>query len=75
MKNEQLDITDREIISELRKNCRGSYRDIARRVGLSPAVVIDRMNRLEKKGVIKGIPQALIFLSWGMNLWGLFVSQ
>lgn len=71
MKNEQLDITDREIISELRKNCRGSYRDIARRVGLSPAVVIDRMNRLEKKGVIKGYSASLDFLKLGYEFMGL----
>ncbi len=71
MKNEQIDAVDREILSELRKNCRGSYRDIARRVGLSPAAVIERMKRLEKGGVVKGYTASLDFLKLGYEFMGL----
>ncbi len=71
MKNEQIDVVDKGILSELRKNCRGSYRDIARRVGLSPAAVIERMKRLEKKGIIKGYSASLDFLKLGYEFMGL----
>lgn len=71
MKNEQLDAVDKEIISQLRKNCRGSYRELARRVGLSPASVIERMKRLEKTGVIKGYSASLDFLKLGYEFMGL----
>jgi DNA-binding Lrp family transcriptional regulator len=71
MKNEQLDAVDREILAELRKNCRGSYRDISRRVGLSPAAVIERMKRLEKNGIIKGYSASLDFLKLGYEFMGL----
>jgi len=49
-----LDKTDAEILSVLRENCRGSYREIAKRLRLHPTTLISRMQKLEKSGVIQG---------------------
>jgi Lrp/AsnC family transcriptional regulator for asnA, asnC and gidA len=54
MKSKQMDETDERILRELKKNCRQSYRKLATGIGLSPAALIDRMKKLEKKGFIKG---------------------
>jgi len=49
-----LDKTDEEILRELLKNCRGSYREIASRLKLHPSTLISRMQRLEKTRVVRG---------------------
>ena len=48
-----LDKTDEEIVHELLKSCRGSYRELASRLKMHPTTLISRMNRLEKTGVIR----------------------
>jgi len=49
-----LDKTDDEILHELLKNCRGSYREIAKRLKLHPTTLISRMQKLEKTHVVLG---------------------
>ncbi|MFA6214661.1 MAG: Lrp/AsnC family transcriptional regulator [Candidatus Micrarchaeia archaeon] len=49
-----LDKTDEEILHELMKNCRGSYRELAKRLRLHPTTLISRMQRLERTGAIRG---------------------
>jgi len=49
-----IDKTDGEILHELLKNCRGSYREIAKRLKMHPSTLISRMQRLEKTRVIQG---------------------
>ncbi|WP_019615747.1 leucine-responsive transcriptional regulator Lrp [Psychromonas ossibalaenae] len=48
-----LDKIDRNILRELQKNGRISNVALAEKVGLSPTPCIERVKRLEKKGVIK----------------------
>jgi Lrp/AsnC family leucine-responsive transcriptional regulator len=50
----QLDDTDRRIIGELREEGRISFAELGRRVNLSPPAVADRVQRLERRGVIVG---------------------
>ncbi|MFA6530727.1 MAG: Lrp/AsnC family transcriptional regulator [Candidatus Micrarchaeia archaeon] len=71
MKNEQLDNVDRLLLTELRKDCRASYRELARRVGMSPAAVIEHMKQMEKGGMIKGYSASLDFLKLGYEFMGL----
>lgn len=71
MKNKQIDNTDKEILLCLRTNCRSSYRKLARKVGLSPAALIERMNRLEKANIVKGYAASLDFLKLGYEFMGL----
>jgi Lrp/AsnC family leucine-responsive transcriptional regulator len=49
-----LDETDRRIISELANDGRVSFAELGRRVNLSPPTVAERVQRLERQGVITG---------------------
>lgn len=50
----QLDETSRAIVSALASDGRASYQDIADQVGLSRPAVMERVKRLEERGVITG---------------------
>jgi Lrp/AsnC family leucine-responsive transcriptional regulator len=49
-----MDATDREILGELARNGRISYRDLGAAVGLSANAAADRVRRLRREGVITG---------------------
>jgi Lrp/AsnC family leucine-responsive transcriptional regulator len=49
-----LDQRDLEILAALQEDARATYADIARRVGLSPSSVHQRVRKLEESGVIRG---------------------
>jgi Lrp/AsnC family leucine-responsive transcriptional regulator len=49
-----LDETDRRIIGELTTDGRVSFAELGRRVNLSPPSVAERVQRLERQGVITG---------------------
>lgn len=55
MRNEMMvDSLDRAIIAELEEEARLSNAELARRVGLTPAPCLRRVQRLEREGVITG---------------------
>ncbi|MBT8416770.1 MAG: Lrp/AsnC family transcriptional regulator [Silicimonas sp.] len=54
MKTHRLDKTDLELLTILARNGRLSKSELARRVGLGPTSCWERMQRLEKAGVIAG---------------------
>ena len=61
-----LDATNRRLLSELQEDARLSLAELGRRVGLSSPAVTDRLQRLERDGVITGYraevdPRALGF--------------
>lgn len=45
---------DRAILGEYLRDARQSYREIARKVGVSPGTVLSRVKKLEQAGIIKG---------------------
>lgn len=49
-----IDDTDATILELLQENARISQADIARVVGLAPSAVLERIRKLESRGVIKG---------------------
>jgi len=49
-----LDDTDWRILTELQRNGRVSFADLARGVAMSPSAVAERVRRLEEAGVISG---------------------
>ena len=49
-----LDETDRRIIGELSRDGHVSFAELGRRVSLSPPAVAERVQRLERQGVITG---------------------
>ena len=48
------DVTNRRILAELQDDGRLSLAELGRRVGLSPPAVAERVQRLERDGVITG---------------------
>lgn len=70
MKNEQLDATDYEILRTLKTSARDSYREVAAKVGLSPASLIERVKRLEKSGVLTGYTAKVNYFKMGMEYMG-----
>ncbi|GFZ88476.1 Lrp/AsnC family transcriptional regulator [Nesterenkonia alkaliphila] len=54
-----IDDLDRAIIAELSEDARLSNTELARRVGLTPAPCLRRVQRLERTGVIEGYHAAL----------------
>ncbi len=48
----KLDALDYEILRELRRNARESFRGVAAKLGVHPSTVIQRVERMEKEGVI-----------------------
>ncbi|MEV7013913.1 Lrp/AsnC family transcriptional regulator, partial [Streptosporangium sp. NPDC051022] len=53
-KGAQLDRMDWELLRELQDNARLSYKELSRRVHLSPPAVAERVHKLEESGVITG---------------------
>ncbi|MGI8606773.1 MAG: Lrp/AsnC family transcriptional regulator [Gaiellaceae bacterium] len=49
-----MDETDRRILGELTKDGRVSFAELGRRISLSPPAVAERVQRLERAGVITG---------------------
>jgi Lrp/AsnC family transcriptional regulator for asnA, asnC and gidA len=49
-----LDGLDRAILQELNIDARRSHRELAHRLKISPTTVSNRIDRLEKEGIIKG---------------------
>jgi DNA-binding Lrp family transcriptional regulator len=63
-----IDEADRKILNELLRDCRRSYRSIARRAGISVGTAVTRIRRLEKSGVIKGYSAILDHEKLGYQL-------
>lgn len=66
-KHVELKEQDRAILSELRKNCRRSYRELAAEIGMSPAAVIERIRKLEGRRVIEGYSARINYLALGFE--------
>jgi Lrp/AsnC family transcriptional regulator, leucine-responsive regulatory protein len=52
--NRIIDETDLRIVALLLQNARETQADIARAVGLAPSAVLERLRKLEARGVVKG---------------------
>ena len=49
-----IDAQDREILKILQKNARTSNAEIARQLGMAPSAILERIRKLEQRGVIQG---------------------
>jgi Lrp/AsnC family leucine-responsive transcriptional regulator len=49
-----IDAVDIKILSILREDARVAAAEVARRVGMAPSAVFERMRRLEERGIVKG---------------------
>lgn len=63
-----LDSTDRAILERLQANARTSNADIARRLGMAPSAILDRIRKLERRGVIRGYTAQIDPAAVGLGL-------
>ena len=63
-----MDATDRKILNHLRRNGRDSYREIARKIGVSPATAMKRVKEMEAEGVIKHYRAVIDYDKLGYDL-------
>lgn len=73
-----VDAVDRRLLQHLQEDARISVRGLARAIGMSPTAVGERLERMERRGVIKGyrVDVEAAFLGLGMEvLIGVELSQ
>ena len=63
-----LDPTDLEILAIIQDNARSSNAEIARQVGMAPSAVLERVRKLEKRGIIEGYRARLAPSGLGFQL-------
>ena len=63
-----LDRTDRTILDLLQANARTSNAHIARRLGMAPSAILDRIRKLERRGVIRGYTARIEPAAVGLGL-------
>lgn len=68
-----IDDIDRQILNILQQNARTSNAEIARQVGMAPSAILERIRRMEVKGVIQGYEVRINPEALGLNLLA-FVS-
>lgn len=67
-KNAAVDTIDRDILSELSRDGRLSFTDLAARVNLSSNAVAERVRRLERNGIISGYTATIDSRALGFGL-------
>lgn len=73
-----IDELDKEILNELNRNARMSFRQLAKKLRISPTTLHSKVKRLENSGVLKGYIPLIDTESVGYNLMaiiGLRVNQ
>lgn len=63
-----LDEIDRQILDLLQNDARISNAEVARRIGMAASAVLDRVRKLEERGVIRGYETRLDAKSLGVGL-------
>ena len=63
-----INAVDLQILEILQSNARASQAEIARTVGLAPSAVLERMRKLEARGVLRGYAADVDPRTLGLNL-------
>ncbi|MFA8344092.1 MAG: Lrp/AsnC family transcriptional regulator [Rhodothermaceae bacterium] len=63
-----IDEIDKQILNLLRDNARISNAEIAKRIEKAPSAVLERIRKLEKKGIIEGYETRINSKTLGLNL-------
>ncbi|MFP4110523.1 MAG: Lrp/AsnC family transcriptional regulator [Desulfonatronovibrio sp.] len=63
-----IDAKDKKILKMLQDNCRVSNAEMARQLSMAPSAVLERVRKLEKKGIVKGYELRLDPKSLGLSL-------
>lgn len=64
----QLDLVDRHILQALQLNARTSNADIARELDMAPSAILERIRKLEQRGIITGYEARLAPKALGLGL-------
>jgi Lrp/AsnC family transcriptional regulator for asnA, asnC and gidA len=64
----ELDKTDEKIVAVLQENAKLSYRQIAKKVNISVATVLNRVKKLEREGIIKKYTVLLDYEKLGFDV-------
>ncbi len=67
----EFDELDKRIIEMMCNSSQGSYRQLAKQLGVHPTTLIQRVKRLEKMGVIKGSRAKVDYVAMGYDYTGL----
>lgn len=73
-REEKLGEKDKEILKLLLKGGRKTYTEIGEKIGLSPPSVSSHIEKLRKKGVIKGFRPNINFSKIGLNPFLVFIQ-
>ncbi len=65
------DELDRRIIEMMCKSSQGSYRQLAKQLGVHPTTLIQRVKALEAKGVINGYRAKIDYVAMGYDYMGI----
>ena len=63
-----IDAVDRKILTIIRDNARINNAEIAREVGMAPSATLERLRKLEKRGVIEGYETRIDPVALGLGL-------
>ncbi len=67
----EFDELDRRIVQLMCNSSQGSYRQIAKQLGVHPTTLIQRVKNLEKKGVINGYRAKVDYMRLGFDYMGI----
>jgi len=71
-----IDAQDREILNILQRNARTSNAEIARQLGMAPSAILERIRKLEARGVIQGYDARIDPEALGLGLLAyVFVAE
>jgi DNA-binding Lrp family transcriptional regulator len=71
MSLEEYDELDKRIIELLCRSSQGSYRQLAKQLGVHPTTLIQRVKNLEAKGVIRGYRASIDYMKLGFDYMGM----
>lgn len=63
-----IDAVDRQILEILQKSARTSNAEIGRRVGMAPSAILERIRKLESRGVLAGFEARVAPRTVGLGL-------
>lgn len=63
-----IDATDLQILKILQSNARTANAEIARQVGMAPSAILERIRKLEQRGVIQGYETRIDPEAFGLSL-------
>ena len=70
IKKIKLDDLDLQIVEELKENCKQTWRALAKKLGVSPVTVMNRVKALENNGIVMGYSARVDYAKMGYEFAG-----